>query len=90
VQSHLAARAIAGDVTREAHPQAENELAVLNTALAGLDKYLGSECFAAASRNSRQPTQYDSPTEFAPGPLAERVRAVSDALQQVEAKIGPK
>jgi len=87
VQSYLAARAVTADFGREAYPHAASQIASVDSALANVRQYLGNACFAAASRDNRRPTQYDSPTDFAPQPLAERMELVSAALQQLEAAI---
>jgi len=84
-QAYLATRAVSRDFTVAAYPRAKPEIASLDAALDQLGQYLSSECFAAADRGGRPPTQYDSPTQFDRRRLAEPVQAVSKALQQLEA-----
>jgi len=88
VRAYLASRAVAGDLTREAYPQAASQIDALHSALARLGEYLGKGCFIAKGGDGPEPTQYDSPTSFAPGPLKEHLQAVSETFQRLEGVLG--
>jgi hypothetical protein len=87
VQSQLAARAMAADLSDLGDPQLARATAPLNSALRKLGRYLSCDCFPAPMRGGLNPTQYDAPTDFAPGPLNTQLQPVRDALLQLDSAI---
>jgi len=91
VSTCLAARAQIADITREAYPEAARQIVAANSALGDLSYYLSRDCFPAAIRDRRPPTQYDSPSDFDPtvlasrrGPLLEALRALKQLVPSVQ------
>jgi hypothetical protein len=86
LQCFLALRAVIGDLAATSDSRAA-EFAALQTAVADFGRYLSSDCFSTVIRENRQPTPYDSPSDFAPGSLKERIQPVRTALQRLEARL---
>jgi hypothetical protein len=86
LQCYLAVRAVLADFNSAGNSNAA-EVASLMSAVANLGSYLAKDCFSAATSENRWPTPYDSPTEFSPGHLAQRLQPVRDAVQRLEARL---
>jgi Cytochrome c554 and c-prime len=87
VQSYLAVRAVAADIAPQSQPHATTEIAALRTELGKLGGYLATDCYRSAVQSGRQPTTYDSPANFAPATLIERLTSASGALRLLEIAI---
>jgi hypothetical protein len=81
----LAVRAVRADVPRDLPSSAAAEVRPLDEALNALGEYLGKHCFPEQLQSGGGPTQYDSPSAFAPDTYAPHVQAVTDALGRLTA-----